>query len=85
MSITDYKNGLRVALARELITQTCLDMEQVAQRAGFGSTRQLRGPGDGCTRPHPARRVIMRWGNRVSYKLQASGCPKLSGTNACTQ
>jgi transcriptional regulator GlxA family with amidase domain len=42
MSITDYKNGLRVALARELITQTCLDMEQVAQRAGFGSTRQLR-------------------------------------------
>ena len=42
MSITDYKNGLRVALARELITQTSLDMEQVAERAGFGSTRQLR-------------------------------------------
>jgi transcriptional regulator GlxA family with amidase domain len=42
MSITDYKNGLRVALARELISQTSLDMEQVAERAGFGSTRQLR-------------------------------------------
>ena len=42
MSITDYKNNLRVALARELITQTNLDMEQVAERAGFGSTRQLR-------------------------------------------
>ncbi|WP_158820060.1 GlxA family transcriptional regulator [Granulicella sp. S156] len=42
MSITDYKNNLRVALARELITQTSLDMEQVAERAGFGSTRQLR-------------------------------------------
>lgn len=42
MSITDYKNSLRVALARELISQTALDMEQVAERAGFGSTRQLR-------------------------------------------
>jgi transcriptional regulator GlxA family with amidase domain len=42
MSITDYKNGLKVALARELISQTSLDMEQVAERAGFGSTRQLR-------------------------------------------
>jgi len=42
MSISDYKNGLRVALARELISQTSLDMEQVAERAGFGSTRQLR-------------------------------------------
>ena len=42
ISITDYKNGLRVALARELITQTSLDMEQVAERAGFGSTRQMR-------------------------------------------
>jgi transcriptional regulator GlxA family with amidase domain len=42
MSITDYKNSLRVALARELISQTKLDMESVAERAGFGSTRQLR-------------------------------------------
>jgi transcriptional regulator GlxA family with amidase domain len=42
MSITDYKNSLRVALARELISQTGLDMERVAERVGFGSTRQLR-------------------------------------------
>jgi len=42
MSVTDYKNRLRVALARELLSQTNLDMERVAERAGFGSTRQLR-------------------------------------------
>ncbi len=42
MSVTDYKNSLRVALARELLSQTSLDMERVAERAGFGSTRQLR-------------------------------------------
>lgn len=42
MSITDYKNGLRVALARQLLSQTDMDMEQVAEKAGFGSTRQMR-------------------------------------------
>lgn len=42
MSITDYKNRLRVTLAYELISQTRLDMENIAERAGFGSTRQLR-------------------------------------------
>ena len=42
MSVTDYKNSLRVALARELLSQTSLDMERVAERSGFGSTRQLR-------------------------------------------
>src|SRR5271163_193447 len=42
MSITDYRNRLRVALARELLSQTKLDMESVAERSGFGSTRQLR-------------------------------------------
>jgi transcriptional regulator GlxA family with amidase domain len=42
MSITDYRNRLKVALARELISQTNLEMETVAERAGFGSTRQLR-------------------------------------------
>ena len=42
MSIPDYVNGLRVALARELLGQTRLDMERVAERAGFGSPRQLR-------------------------------------------
>lgn len=42
MSITDYTNRLRVALARELLSQTRLDMERVAERSGFASTRQLR-------------------------------------------
>lgn len=42
MSVTDYVNRVRVALARELVQQTNLDMESIASRAGFGSTRQLR-------------------------------------------
>lgn len=42
MHLADYRNRLRAALARELIGQTRLDMERVAERAGFASTRQLR-------------------------------------------
>jgi transcriptional regulator GlxA family with amidase domain len=42
MSISDYRNRLRVALARELLGHTRLDMEHVAERAGFASSRQLR-------------------------------------------
>src|SRR5262249_31197305 len=42
MSITAYVNRLRVALAQELIGETRLDMEHVAERVGFGSPRQLR-------------------------------------------
>jgi transcriptional regulator GlxA family with amidase domain len=42
MHIADYRNRLRAALARELLSQTRLDMEHVAERAGFSSTRQLR-------------------------------------------
>jgi len=42
MRIADYRNRLRAALARELLSQTRLDMEHVAERAGFSSTRQLR-------------------------------------------
>jgi transcriptional regulator GlxA family with amidase domain len=42
MSITEYRNRLRVALARELLGHTRLDMEHVAERAGFASPRQLR-------------------------------------------
>ncbi len=42
MSIVDYRNRLRVALAREFLLQTQLDMENIAERAGFSSTRQLR-------------------------------------------
>jgi transcriptional regulator GlxA family with amidase domain len=42
MSVTDYVNRMRVALARELLTGSRLDMETVAERSGFGSPRQLR-------------------------------------------
>jgi transcriptional regulator GlxA family with amidase domain len=42
MSIAQYVNRLRVARARELLSQTKLDMEQVAERTGFGSARQFR-------------------------------------------
>jgi transcriptional regulator GlxA family with amidase domain len=42
MSVTEYKNNLRVALARQLLSQTEMDMEQVAEKAGFGSARQMR-------------------------------------------
>lgn len=42
MSLTDYVNRLRLALASEMLAATRLDMESVAERAGFASTRQLR-------------------------------------------
>jgi transcriptional regulator GlxA family with amidase domain len=42
MSVTHYVNRMRVALARELLTGSRLDVETVAERSGFGSSRQLR-------------------------------------------
>jgi transcriptional regulator GlxA family with amidase domain len=42
MSVPEYINRLRVALARELVDGTRLDLEHIAERAGFASTRQLR-------------------------------------------
>lgn len=42
MSVTDYVNRMRVALARELLNGSRLDVETVAERAGFASARQLR-------------------------------------------
>lgn len=42
MSVTDYVNRLRVALAREVLQGSRLDMESVAERAGFSSARQFR-------------------------------------------
>lgn len=42
MGLTDYINRLRVALAHELLAHTRLDMERVAERSGFASSRQLR-------------------------------------------
>jgi transcriptional regulator GlxA family with amidase domain len=42
MSITDYSNRLRIAVAKNLLSQTSLDMERVAEQVGFASSRQLR-------------------------------------------
>ncbi|MBB6251282.1 GlxA family transcriptional regulator [Nitrospirillum iridis] len=42
MTLPDYVNRLRVALAAQLLGHTRLDMESVAERAGFASTRQMR-------------------------------------------
>ncbi|EFH09995.1 GlxA family transcriptional regulator, partial [Teichococcus cervicalis] len=42
LSVTDYVNRLRVALAQELVTGSKLDLEHVAERAGFASLRQFR-------------------------------------------
>lgn len=41
-SIADYINRLRVLRAKELLSQTRLDIERVAEGAGFTSSRQLR-------------------------------------------
>jgi transcriptional regulator GlxA family with amidase domain len=42
MSIPEYTNRLRAAYAQELLRETRLDMERVAEQSGFSSTRQLR-------------------------------------------
>jgi transcriptional regulator GlxA family with amidase domain len=42
MSVTEYVNRMRIALARELVAGSRLNMETVAERAGFASTRQFR-------------------------------------------
>ncbi len=42
MSVTTYVNRMRVALARQLVMGSHLDIETVAERSGFQSTRQLR-------------------------------------------
>jgi transcriptional regulator GlxA family with amidase domain len=38
----DYVQRMRVALAREIITQSDMDLERVAERSGFSSAHQLR-------------------------------------------
>jgi len=40
--IVDYLQRIRVALAREMLMQSEFDMERVAEKAGFSSSRQLR-------------------------------------------
>lgn len=42
LSLIDYINLIRVTLARDIISQSRLDLENVAARAGFASARHLR-------------------------------------------
>ncbi|KQN72640.1 helix-turn-helix domain-containing protein [Devosia sp. Leaf64] len=59
MSLPDYLNKLRVALAQQLLTETRLDMENIAERVGFSSSRQLRRAWSRVSRtpPSAARRA----------------------------
>ena len=58
----DYVQRIRVALARELVTQSRLNLENVAERAGFTSAHQLR-------------RVWRRWESQspAAYRAEAAG------------
>lgn len=51
MSVTEYVNRMRIALARELLAGSRLDIEAIAERAGFASSRQFR---RAWNRFHPA-------------------------------
>lgn len=42
LSVTAYVNLMRVTLARDMLSHSRLDMETVAERAGFSSPRHLR-------------------------------------------
>ncbi len=66
-TVTDTVSRNRVALARDMIGQTNLGMEQVAERAGFASARHMRRV---WRRFHPdppsdARRSMMQAGERA--------------------
>jgi transcriptional regulator GlxA family with amidase domain len=42
MSITTFINNLRIALAHQLLKSSQLDIERIAERTGFASSRQFR-------------------------------------------
>jgi transcriptional regulator GlxA family with amidase domain len=42
MNISTYINNLRVALVHQLLKSSRMDMERIAERTGFASSRQLR-------------------------------------------
>lgn len=42
ISVTDYINRMRIALAHDMLTTSRLSIENVAERAGFASARQFR-------------------------------------------
>lgn len=56
----DYVQRMRVALARELLSNSKLDLERVAERAGFSSAHHLR-------------RVWRRWESQAPSARRAAG------------
>jgi transcriptional regulator GlxA family with amidase domain len=56
----DYVQLIRFAFAKELVTQSKLDLERIAARAGFRSAQQLR-------------RVWARWEPRTPSAFRAAG------------
>ncbi len=42
MSVTEYVNRMRIALARDMVVHSRLDMDAIAESAGFSSARQFR-------------------------------------------
>ena len=59
----DYVQRMRVAVARELLANSKLDLERVAERAGFSSAHQLR-------------RVWRRWESRAPNTHRATERPQ---------
>ncbi|OLP44480.1 GlxA family transcriptional regulator [Rhizobium oryziradicis] len=64
ISVTDYVNRMRMALARELVINSRLDMEAIAERCGFASARQFRRAWNRLYQspPHLLRRVDEKMG-----------------------
>ncbi|ESY09176.1 hypothetical protein X752_21275 [Mesorhizobium sp. LNJC398B00] len=56
MSVTDFVNRTRVALAQDILTSSRLDLEAVAMQSGFASARQLRRAW-GRLHPQPPSRI----------------------------
>ena len=42
LSVTGYVNLMRVTLARDVLANSRLDMERVAEKSGFASPRHMR-------------------------------------------
>jgi transcriptional regulator GlxA family with amidase domain len=61
----DYVQRMRVALARELLTNSRLDLERVAERSGFSSAHHLR-------------RVWRRWESQAPHLHRAGGTGTLN-------
>ena len=71
MSIPEYSNRLRVAYAQELLRETRIDMERVAEQSGFSSTRQLRRAWERIHKT-PPREARIRWRAKGDFAPQQS-------------